>query len=60
MNEHLRKAKAALEAAAGLEVDLDAETLPKRYLRLLDLANIQAQVAQAEILDRVATRLGAR
>lgn len=47
MSTHLDKAKAALADASNLDVDLAAETLPRTYLRLLDIARTQAEVAIA-------------
>lgn len=57
MSGHLAKAKAALEAARDLDVDLGEVEMPKRYHRLLDLAQVQAAVAQAEALERIAGAL---
>lgn len=57
MSDHLDKAKRALEAAAEMDIDLTADTLPRAYARLLDLAQVQAQVAQAEALTAVVDHL---
>ena len=54
MSEHLEKAKAALQHAGELEVDLDQEKLPKTYLRLLHIVEVQAALAQAEATERIA------
>ena len=54
MSEALDKAKMALAHMAEMDIDLDAATMPKKWTRLLDLAMIQAQVAQAEALERLA------
>lgn len=63
-NEHLDKAKGALEHARDLVHGLDPETeiqdnpkLHKQYLSLLDLASVQASLAQAEALTRIAAVL---
>lgn len=57
MNEHLNKAQCALQAAADMEVSLGDNKLPSAYLDLLHIAEIQAQVAQAEALTRIAAQL---
>lgn len=54
MSTHLDKARAALEAAAALDVDLSEAHLPSSYLRLMDIAAVQASVAQAEALETLA------
>lgn len=46
----LEKAQAALEAAKD-------ETAPTLYTRLLDIAQVQASIATAEALERIAARL---
>lgn len=57
---HLDKARTALEHAADLDVDLTLSSLPPAYMRLLDLAAIQASLAQAEALTRIADALDQR
>lgn len=52
----LEKAKLALEHAAEMDVDLEADVLPKKYHRLLDLAQIQANIAQADSLQDLARK----
>lgn len=66
-NEHLDKAKGALDHARELVKDLqpgeavhDNPSLHKEYLALLDLASVQAAVAQAESLARIAAHLDRR
>jgi len=54
MSEHLTKAKAALKAAADMEIDLGATKLPNGYMDLLHIAEVQAQIAQAEALESIA------
>ena len=62
-NEHLEKAKAALEAARALHENLtpgelfENKELHKEFLYLMDLVSIQAAVAQAEALTRIADKL---
>ena len=51
---HLQKAQQALDDCGNMEVDLTADTLPKVFYRLVDLARVQAEVAQAEALTRLA------
>ncbi len=59
----LEKAKAALSEAKALTdgVDLDAVDVDRHvagpYMRLLDIANIQANIATAEAMTRIADRL---
>jgi hypothetical protein len=53
----LARAQRALEDAKALDVSLVEEHPPVAYDRLLDLATVQALVAQAEALDRVAAAL---
>jgi hypothetical protein len=55
-NEHLEKAKAALTKASEIAPDLD-EVATRSYTRLLDVATVQAFVAQAEALERIALQL---
>ena len=57
MSEHLDKAKAAVAAAGELDVPLDDERPPRAYTRLLDVALIQARLAQADALTRIADYL---
>jgi hypothetical protein len=47
MSEHLEKAQGALTAASGLD-----HTDPK-YIELLDIARVQAAVAQAVALEAI-------
>jgi hypothetical protein len=57
MTTHLDKATAALDDAASLVTTpetLSETTLPPRLFRLLDIARVQAEVAQAEALTRIA------
>lgn len=51
---HLQKAQQALDDCGNMEVELTADTLPKVFYRLIDLARVQAEVAQAEALTRLA------
>ena len=61
MSDHLDKARTALEHAADLDVDLKStEPLAPIYLRLLDLAAIQASLAQAAALEDIAIALRAQ
>ena len=57
MSEHLDKAKAALLAASEMDVELGSATLPHAYKDLLVLARVQAEVAQADALTRIAEQL---
>lgn len=59
MSNHLEKARAALAAAAEIanKTDLlDEQEIRSRtnYHQLLDVAGIQAQLAQADALERIA------
>jgi hypothetical protein len=51
MNEHLMKAKAALADARDLDI------LDPQYTELLICARVQAEVAQADALERIAAVL---
>lgn len=53
----LDKAKAAVADAQALDVALAAEAVPKTYLRLLDIAQVQANIAQAEALEEIGRNL---
>lgn len=60
MSEALDKAKAAIADAATCitsREQWDADILPRRFLRLLDVARVQATIAQAEALEKIAGRL---
>jgi hypothetical protein len=59
MSDALDKAKAAVEHAAALmeDVSWDCEVLPRGVLRLLDVARVQATIAQAEAMEKIADRL---
>lgn len=64
---HLDKAKGALNHAKELcdglaegEDIYDNPALYKRYLGLIDLASVQASLAQAEALNRIANEMEAR
>lgn len=57
MSDHLEKAKAALDAAGKMEIEIGQDTLPKGFADLLNIATVQARVAQAEALDRIASLL---
>jgi hypothetical protein len=64
-NGHLDKAKAALDHARELmeSVDADADissnpSLNRVFLRAVDLAAVQASVAQAAALEQIAEHLG--
>lgn len=52
MSEHLEKAKAALEQARELDPASSVE-----YHDLLKIAAVQAELAQAEALERIAAKL---
>ena len=60
MSIHLDKARAALEAASALDVDAGDDLPPRAYTRLLDIALVQAQVAQADALERLVHLVDAR
>lgn len=62
MSEHLDKAKAALDAAKDFQPDPNRD--PKSitgselmFTDLLRIASVQAEVAQAETLERIADQL---
>ena len=55
--EHLKKGKAALADAAAMDVELGAHKLPDGYRDRLDIARVQAEMAQAEALERIANAL---
>ena len=57
MATHLEKAQAALDDAAEMGVQLDEAKIPTRFFRLIDLATVQAQVATAEAMTRIADHL---
>lgn len=57
MSEHLTKAKAALDHASDLDVAIDDEHPPIGYLRLMSIADVQANVAAAEATERIADAL---
>ncbi|MCU1488262.1 MAG: hypothetical protein JWN67_5008 [Actinomycetia bacterium] len=52
MSEHLDKALAAIDAARDLDPNQDVE-----YIDLLSIARLQAEVAQAAALERIADTL---
>lgn len=54
MAEHLQKAKAALADAGAMEVEIGQHELPNGFRDLLAIATVQARVAQAEALTRIA------
>ncbi len=61
MSETLDKAKAAMEAARPLAPELpenaDKKDRDLMYLDLLNIARVQAEIAQAEALERIADLL---
>lgn len=60
MSAHLEKAKAALDAARALEERAGLEMTDranKDFLRLVDIAAVQASLAQAEALTIIASVL---
>ena len=54
---HLSKAQAALDDAGSMDVELGAKALPDKFKDLLTLATVQAHVASAEALTRIAEHL---
>lgn len=66
MSENLDKALRALEAAKELTTDVSQDELVKnvglhrQFLHLIDLASVQAGVAQAAALERIANVLEKR
>lgn len=60
MSDSLDKAKAALADAAAMNVTLELDRVPRAYVRRLDIATVQSQVAQAEALERIARALETR
>lgn len=59
-SDHLQKAKRALQHAADMEVEIGADRLPNGYADLLRIADVQAQMSQAESLERIAYALEMR
>ena len=57
MSERLDKARQAVDDAAALGVDLTEKILPPVYNRLLSIASVQAEIATAEALTRIADML---
>src|ERR1035437_4376881 len=51
---HLEKAKGALAHASEMDVELGSDKLPAAYSDLLTIAQVQAQLAQAHALERIA------
>lgn len=56
MSEHLEKARAALTRAG----EINGNSRHHTFKELLDIAQVQAQVAQAEALHKLANILDAR
>lgn len=62
-NEHLDKAKAIIEAAREVVGDLtplelfEAKDQHRQYMHFIDLASVQASLAQAEAMTRIAAAL---
>lgn len=65
MSEHLDKARAALEGAKELVGDVSRDEmaknprLHKEFMHLIDMAAVQAGMAQAVALERIADALEA-
>ena len=54
MSEHLEKARGALAEASEMGVEHGQKVLPDRYKDLLSIASLQAAMAQADALTRIA------
>lgn len=57
MKSHLEKAQGALAEAAGMNIELGAKALPDKFKDLLMIATVQAHVASAEAMTRIADAL---
>lgn len=56
---HLSKAQMALDDAGSMDVELGAKALPDKFKDLLTIATVQAHVATAEAMTRIADHLDA-